>query len=52
MKGWLLTLQFAAAAGLPGPWGVAVAGEVAQLQVADGQSYDGGFVQLAGDRCR
>lgn len=31
------------------PLRIAVAGEIAQLQVADGQSYDRRLVQLAGD---
>lgn len=31
------------------PGGLAVAGEVAHLEVADGEAHDGGLVQLAGD---
>jgi len=48
----ILTFELTAAGGLPCPWRIAVSGEVPQLQVADGQSYDGGLVQLAGDGCR
>lgn len=47
----VLTFQFTAGAGLTRPWWIAMAGEVSQFQIADGQSYDGRLVQLAGDCC-
>lgn len=45
-----LTFQnFVRVSVLPGPWRIPGATEVPQFQVANGQSYDGRLVQLAGD---
>lgn len=48
----VLTFKLAAAGRLARPWRITVSGKVSQFQIANGQSYNGGLVQLAGYGCR